>query len=295
MTTDIVDRRTYLGGPAAASVVGVNPYRTAVNLWQFLTGRQQQDDPSEAMQAGLLLEGAVLDYAERQLGKLERGVFLRDRELPYLAGHLDALTAEGDVVEAKTSRSRDGWGEPGSNQIPFAYHVQALHYMGLSGARQCWVPVLFGGLTFAMYLVPRDDDLIRQLRAACVVWWTKYIETDCPPPPETAEDIALLFPRSTERGVQAGDATYEAYRHLLDVRERQKVLDAEREALEGTLKAAMLDAGALLRGDQTLATWRTTTSKRFDTTAFKAAHADLYAEFSQPVESRRFLLKDMKP
>ena len=78
---------------------------------------------------------------------------------------------------------------------------------------------------------------------------------------------------------------------LLSVRSMIAELEAEAEALTDKLKAAMVEQGTeALQGDGWKATWKNVTSSRFDSKAFKAAHADLYGQYSKPTTTTRFVV-----
>ena len=78
---------------------------------------------------------------------------------------------------------------------------------------------------------------------------------------------------------------------LLSVRAMIAELEAEAEALTDKLKAAMVDRGTeVLQGDGWKATWKNVVSSRFDSKAFKAAHADLYSEYSKSTTTTRFVV-----
>lgn len=78
---------------------------------------------------------------------------------------------------------------------------------------------------------------------------------------------------------------------LLAVRAMIAELEAEAEALTDKIKSAMLDQGKeVLTGDGWKASWKNVTSSRFDSKAFKAAHSDLYSEYSKTVTTCRFLI-----
>jgi predicted phage-related endonuclease len=245
------------------------------------------------MRSGLRLERAVLDYAAEELNQpVLAGPFLRDPKLP-LGGHLDGVTESGDVVEAKTSRSKRDWGEPGTDAIPLSYVVQCQHYLGLMPtAGVAWVPVLFSGLDFALYRVERDDATIQSMREICAEWWRVHVEGDTPPPPVNGADAARLFPRDTGIAVVADDAVAEAVERLRAIKAQTSDLEEAREALEDRIKLAMGPAATLLVNGEPAVTWRhTKPSNRFDASAFKAAQPTVYAEFCRPIEKRRFLVK----
>lgn len=82
-------------------------------------------------------------------------------------------------------------------------------------------------------------------------------------------------------------------RDLLAVRQMIKELEAEAEALTDRIKGVMVDKGSeTLAGDTWKASWKNVTSSRFDSKAFKNAHGELYAEYSKPVTTCRFLISE---
>ena len=68
-------------------------------------------------------------------------------------------------------------------------------------------------------------------------------------------------------------------------------LAAQIAALEDEIKSEMVARDVeILTLDVFKVSWKRYSSTRFDTTAFKAAHKDIYDLFAKPVESRRFTL-----
>ena len=64
---------------------------------------------------------------------------------------------------------------------------------------------------------------------------------------------------------------------------------AEAEALRDSIKAQMLERGTEeLQAGTYIIRWTSVLSNRFDSTAFKREHADLYKEFTKQVASKRF-------
>ena len=61
--------------------------------------------------------------------------------------------------------------------------------------------------------------------------------------------------------------------------------------LEDEIKAEMTAQDTdTLRAGAFKATWKPYTSSRFDSTAFKATHAELYKQYSKAVTTKRFLV-----
>lgn len=72
-------------------------------------------------------------------------------------------------------------------------------------------------------------------------------------------------------------------------------LEAEAEAIKDQMKAAMIEQETEdLQGPGWRATWHNTVTNRFDSGAFKKAHADLYASFCKTVTGTRFTLNPVK-
>ncbi len=78
---------------------------------------------------------------------------------------------------------------------------------------------------------------------------------------------------------------------LLEVRHMIRELEAEDEALTDQIKAEITERGTeTLYGDGWQASWKNVQSSRFDSKSFKAAHADLYDQYSRETTTTRFLI-----
>ena len=78
-------------------------------------------------------------------------------------------------------------------------------------------------------------------------------------------------------------------RELKELKLMASEVAADIETLEDRIKAEMTARNTdELCVDVFKIRWTLTTSTRFDSTAFKATHAELYRQYSKPVETRRF-------
>ena len=78
-------------------------------------------------------------------------------------------------------------------------------------------------------------------------------------------------------------------RDLKRLKQMAEKLAAEIMAIEDDIKAEMTAQGVSeMLVDVFKVRWTKVLSKRFDTTAFKATHADLYGQYVKEVEMRRF-------
>ena len=79
-----------------------------------------------------------------------------------------------------------------------------------------------------------------------------------------------------------------------ELRAAGEAFDSAKERLEfakGQLANLMGEATIATLGDEVVATWKNSTSNRFDTKRFKTDHPDLHAEYLAESTSRRFLAK----
>ena len=72
-------------------------------------------------------------------------------------------------------------------------------------------------------------------------------------------------------------------------------LEEQAEAIKDAMKAAMVENSTEeLEGPGWRATWHNTVTNRFDSSAFKKAHSDLYTAFCKPTTGTRFTLNAIK-
>ena len=84
----------------------------------------------------------------------------------------------------------------------------------------------------------------------------------------------------------------EIARKIEQLKEWEAILEeaqTEVEAIRDCIKAQMLERGTEeMQAGTYIIRWTSVLSNRFDSTAFKKEHADLYKEFTKQVASKRF-------
>ena len=87
-------------------------------------------------------------------------------------------------------------------------------------------------------------------------------------------------------------STIELTTKIRELRELQALIEeaqAEAEAIKDTIKNHMGDTEELRAGEYKV-TWKSVTSARFDTTAFKRTHTELYSQYTRQSTTRRFMV-----
>ena len=274
-----MSRRRYIGGSDAATVLGISPFLTPLDLYQRIIGiGEQETEPTPAMVWGTRLEPAVLAAYEHQEGEriTERQVEASSDRYGFIVGHIDGVTSNGVLVEAKTARSAEGWGEPGTDEIPMHYLAQCAHYLALTNAPRCDVPVLIAGSDFRVYRVARDATVCANLIAREVEFWRKHVEAGVPPPPVNSQEANRRWREVTGKVIAVTGELLGLLNDLASARAEQKKLDAVTEKIELAIKVSLGDASAIVdESGNPLATWKTQTSSRLDQKLLAATYPEV--------------------
>ncbi len=291
------ERRSGIGGSDAPAVLGLSKWKTPLQLYLEKRGELATQPESEPMRWGSRLEPLVRqEYADRtgEVVRLPDGL-LRHPAYPWMLATIDGVTDTGRLVEIKTARTAEGWGEPGTDAVPQAYLIQVQHYLAVTGLHVADVAVLIGGQEFRLYEVPSDRELQELIIEQEAEFW-KAVQQGTPPDPVTYADVVARYGRASRAGtVKASIEVLAAVEALRAVRAQLAELDAREEEAKRIILGAMGECDTLVDDEgNILATWKASKpAQRFDAKALQAAHPDLYAKFLRAGEpSRRFILKD---
>lgn len=300
-TTDrqawLEQRRLGIGGSDVAPILGLSKWRTPLDVYLDKRGEGHEDQDNEPMLWGRALEPVIRQqYADRT----GRTVLVPDRMLVhpqhgFMIANVDGLTEDRRVFEAKNARSGQGWGEPGTDEIPEAYYLQTQHYLAVTTYTVADIAVLIGGSDFRIYHVEADTGLQADMIEAEAAFWQRVLD-GTPPDPVSFTDAVQRYGRSAAVGAVEADAeVLAAHRKLVGIRHALAQLEEQEAEQKAVLVRALGEAGdTLVANGRTLATWKLAKApQRFDTTRFKASHPDLYSQFTAAGEpSRRLLLKE---
>lgn len=189
-------RTHYIGGSDASAVLGMNPYKTNLELWQEKIGMVVPEDISDKpyVQYGheaepLLRELFALDFPEYEIGYEENNIWFNDA-YPFAHASLDGwLTDQSGrkgILEIKTtnilqSMQKEKW----DHQIPDNYYIQVLHYLMVTGfdfaVLKAQLKFDFNGeilLHTKHYKIERSDALedIELLKSSEKEFW-KYVQS----------------------------------------------------------------------------------------------------------------------
>jgi len=210
-------RKQGIGSSDAASAVGLNPYKSQLELWMEKTGRDANlpkvdpKDQSSPMYWGNLLESIVAaHYTMRSGHKVRRiNAVLQHPSEPWMLANIDReVTGAPDVqiLECKTAGFhgsflwRDG--------VPEYIQLQVMHQLAVTGKQAADVAVLICGQDLQIHRIQRDEAMITKLIELERAFW-HYVETDTPPPADGSDsaDLALrcLYPQDSGQTLDLSD------------------------------------------------------------------------------------------
>ena len=135
-----LDNRTGIGGSDAACILGLNPWTTNLDIFNYKTGRDKAPDISkkEAVKFGHDAEAAIrrlyaLDHPDYKVNYKPNNSWTNNA-YPFAQASLDGWLNDKDnrlgILEIKTTEiQRDRDWDKWKGSIPQNYYIQVLHYM----------------------------------------------------------------------------------------------------------------------------------------------------------------------
>lgn len=196
-------RRGGVGASESAAILGVDPFKTRLDVWlDKVSPVKDKGVPSEAAEIGLLVEPAIAKLYERRSGRVIVAQQIRAtmRGSPRICATPDGIDDTGELVEFKAIGfpHSELLGEPGTDEVPAWWIIQAQHQMLATGKRAVNFAVLKHGREYAAYRVEQDPDLQDLIRDQVETFWVRHVETRTAPDlelPADARHLARIFNR----------------------------------------------------------------------------------------------------
>jgi len=283
-------RQEGIGGSDAGVCLGVNPYKGLYELYMDKT-TQPVDDMNEAMYWGTALENPIIAEFIKRFG-IDWDKVILNHEITNPAhvwqrANLDALVTDDPqegtfIIEAKNVgyHSQDQWGD---DFIPEYYYAQCQHNMMVSRTSKCYVPALFCGNKFQIYLVTMDEIYCQKLFDAEAEFWKEsVVPLKCPAPDATSRDELLRqHPEATSEEKKPNSKVDSLVEMIEAHADAEKQAKAEKEASRNEL--ALLigdDEGA--HGVIREATWKNNKGKEtIDMAAIEKEYPGIVAKFKK--------------
>lgn len=291
-------RRTGIGGSDAAALLGIDPSRGWLTIYNSKVATPRAEDETsgwnESAYWGNELEDTVAREFERRLGfrVYHPTAMMRSRQHPFALATLDriAVDEEGGVptrpleIKTRSAFTKYDWTE---NCEPKVY-AQVQHYLMVCGADAAYIAVLIGGQQFRSMVVQRDAPYISNLLDLESRFWEHVAERRPPEPTRgdrQAIDAVEAAP-SAPTAVELPDDLVGVLEQHREIVALEKALAVTREELEDKIKIALGESQTGFLGGEVAATWRPQLSTRLDSKQLKSEMPDVYEQFSKTSQSR---------
>jgi hypothetical protein len=251
-----------------AAVLNVaNPnYSSPYALWHQMRNEVPEQPQTDVQARGHYLEPAILAWWRDQHPE-----FPTWREHPtftlqdWAAATPDGIAGptlitaanyrNGSVlVEAKSDRDDDQWGDPGTDAIPTPYLVQCYWQLHLAGLTTCYVALLGRFLDFAEYVVTYDPEIGQAMEDRCRAFYDSLAFDTPPPLDDTMATYEVV--RAMHKGIDLTASVQldpEWAREYVTADLALKAADARARAAKSVVLDVMGDARYAKCGDVTIA------------------------------------------
>ncbi|WP_110954749.1 YqaJ viral recombinase family nuclease [Anaerosinus massiliensis] len=295
-------RKLGIGGSDIGAILGINNWKSAIDIWMDKTDQSEDGEQSEAAYWGNMLEELVAKEFEIRTAeegnpiKVRRcNAILQHPEIPYMLANVDRLIVGQDVgLECKTTSAYNN-SEWEDDKLPDSYYLQCQHYMAVTGYKSWYIAVLIGGQKFKYKLVERDEEMIKIIFERAAEFW-KHVENKTMPSVNGTEActaaLKKLFPEGNGNSIELPD-TADIY-----IKQYEQADFEERAAKERKTEAQNTLQNMLGENESgtiagRLVNWKTTKGRStFDSKTFGKAYPDLCKQYTNDgVPSRRFSIK----
>lgn len=146
-----------------SAILGLSPWESRFALWHRMAGNLEPDLGNDATRRGTYHEAGVLAWFKDQHPELtvraNRHLWV-SRANPRYAATPDGFTTGPDGregIEIKTTTA-DGWGRPGTDDIPPHYRAQCVWQAHIIGLPRIRIAILGKYLNHAEYFVTYEPD-----------------------------------------------------------------------------------------------------------------------------------------
>lgn len=288
-------RKQGIGGSDAGAVCGLNPYKTAMEVYQDKVSSETEDFDNEAMRQGRDFEDYVARRFTEVTGKKVRranAMFCHEK-YPFMLADVDRMVVgEKAGLECKTASPflADKWQD---GQVPMHYYIQCLHYMTVCDVDAWYIAVLIFGREFKYYRMERDEEMIADLIRIEQDFWQNHVLKGQMPSPDgskLADSVIAEYYKQTIAETIPLTGFNEKIKRRQELSEIIGKMDTEKRQIEQELKLYLGEA-EIGENEQYRVSWKAVHSNRLDEKRLKEEEPEIYEKYKKSVLSRRFTVK----
>ena len=280
-------RRRGIGGSDASVIMGKNPYRSILQLWEEKTGKLPvTDDGNEYTYWGNVMEPIIRkEFMNRTGLKVrQKHAMIFHKDYPYLFADVDGIVTdergEKCIFEAKTASQYKA--EQWEDGVPEEYILQVQHYLEVCGMDKAYIAALIGGNKFVFHTIYRDEELIRNLVSREKEFWEGCVLTGMEPVMDdsdaTRDYLNQKYSDPIEGSIQLQEDMKSVLAEYQDVDCKVKELEKQKIGLANQIKAAMgeYETGEV---DGTVVSWKKISRESLDSKRLRKEQPEVFAEY----------------
>lgn len=290
-------RRGGIGGSDVAPILGLSPWKTAMDVWLEKTGEFsiEQQDENEKMYWGTVLEDVVAQEFSRRTGyKVRRkNSILKSKSYSFMIANVDRMLVGYEAgLECKTAgpHSAKDW----ERGVPVYYMPQIQHYMAVTDMPVWFVAVLIGGQEFRYFRVNMDAEYIQHMIRVEEEFWG-LVKTKTPPlldgTKASTEAVKRLYPvAEKDSEIELPFEAFALIQQYEQASAEEKHVQLRKDEAANRLKdmLGMAERGSI-HGRRVI--WQNVTTTRFDSKLLQKDHPDMYEFYATKETYRRFSIK----
>jgi putative phage-type endonuclease len=295
-------RQGGIGSSDAATAVGLNPYKSQLELWIEKTGRVPANPESPGIDDprywGTMLEPFVAAAYQAKTGNKVRRInaVLQHPTFNFMLANIDREVVgspEVQILECKTA------GEFGSrlwrDGVPEYVQLQVQHQLAVTGKQAADVAVVLCGQQLEIHRIERDDEIIARLIVLETRFW-EMVQQNIEPPADGSESSAralrqIYLGNDTSLDFRQDEALCQTFSSLAALKTELDDKEQLAERLKQTIQQAMGDGSRALFAAGEVTYKRSKDGTSIDSKRLAADFPQIASQYIVPRPgSRRFVL-----
>lgn len=284
-----------IGGSDVATILGLNPWKTAFTLWLEKTGQIEPEPVSnESVEWGNILEPVIRAKFQKETGfeVIENPWVMQHDEYDFMVANVDGECfdpemGEWGVLEIKTAgeRYKSEWDYGPPNH----YMLQIQHYLAVMNYNYAYVAVLIGGNRFKYFKIERDEYVVDQIISAEKEFTRLVADRIAPEISGGQADTNYLAARYAEASDEEAHLSMElealAIRYI-EIQGEMKALGEEADYIKNRIKLEAKEY-KVLKSDKIRISMPNVRKVTFDSKAFAVDHPSLFEEYKRKESNYR--------
>ena len=300
----LLDRRKGIGGSDVGTILGLNKWKSAYQLWLEKTNQVDlEDKETDAIHFGNVLEEVVAkEFQERTEKKVRRRNQVFEHPLhPFLRANIDRdVVGEDAILECKTANAflAKEWED---DEVPLSYLCQVQHYMNVLNREYCYIAVLIGGQKFIWKRIDRDQELIDMITERIVSFWEENVIGGVEPlvdgSQSTTDFLKDQYADAEENETTLPSTFDDLIHQRRELKQSEKEIKAALRQVENNIVNELGKRNASIGiTPNNIVSWKKISSKRLDKKKLKEKYPEVAndEEIYKTTESRRLTEKEIK-